>query len=190
MRTVTPRRPKDECVAQPEGESRLVDIVATDLRILLVAINPAPLSSRVGRHFATPTNLFWKLLYAAGLTSRLFEPSDAPLLLAEGIGLTSLVERATRSAAELRRAERRVGATTLARTVDRLKPRAVALLGLTLFPDVFPDAHEPGPGLQGVTLSGSAVFVLPNPSGRNRAYPGLAGKLPWYRELAERFPRL
>jgi TDG/mug DNA glycosylase family protein len=154
-----------------------------------VAINPAPLSLHVGRHFATPTNLFWKLLYAAGLTSRLFEPAEAPLLLGEGIGLTSLVERATRTAAELRRAERRAGATALTRTVARLEPRVVALLGLTLFPDVFPDSREPGPGLKTVTLSGAPVFVLPNPSGRNRAYPGLAGKLPWYRELAERFPR-
>jgi TDG/mug DNA glycosylase family protein len=32
------------------------------------------------------------------------------------------------------------------------------------------------------------VFVLPNPSGRNRAYPGFAAKLHWYRELAEAFP--
>ena len=171
------------------GKSVLTDIVSTDLRILLVAINPAPLSLHVGRHFATPTNLFWKLLYAAGLTSRLFEPYEAPLLLGEGIGLTSLVGRATRTAAELRRAERQAGATALTRTVDRLKPRVVALLGLTLFPDVFPDSREPGPGLKRVTLAGSPVFVLPNPSGRNRAYPGLAGKLPWYRELAERFPR-
>jgi TDG/mug DNA glycosylase family protein len=175
--------------AVPASEPLLADIVSTDLRILLVAINPAPLSSRLGQHFATPTNLFWKLLYASGLTSRLFEPGEAPLLVAEGIGLTSLVERATRTAAELGRAERRVGATVLTRTVERLKPSVVALLGLTLFPDVFPGASEPGPGLKGVTLSGSAVFVLPNPSGRNRAYPGLAGKLPWYRELAERFPR-
>jgi len=40
-----------------------------------------------------------------------------------------------------------------------------------------------------VSLSGAAVFVLPNPSGRNRAYPGFAAKLRWYRELAETFPR-
>jgi TDG/mug DNA glycosylase family protein len=167
----------------------LADIVSSDLRILLVAINPAPLSLHVGRHFATPTNLFWKLLHAAGLTSRPFEPVEAPLLPGEGIGLTSLVERATRTAAELRRAERQAGAAALTRTVDRLRPQVVALLGLTLFPDVFPDSHERGPGLKAVTLAGSPVFVLPNPSGRNRAYPGLAGKLPWYRDLAERFPR-
>jgi TDG/mug DNA glycosylase family protein len=171
----------------PKG--RLDDIVAPGLRILLVAINPAPLSLGVGQHFATPTNAFWKLLHASGLTSRLFRPDEAPDLLSEGIGLTSLVSRATREASELTREERRAGALALSRRVERLKPRAVALLGLTLFPFVCPDEEEPGPGLKRATLSGSAIFVLPNPSGRNRAYPGFAGKLPWYKALAATFPR-
>ena len=168
---------------------RLGDIVAKDLRILLVAINPAPLSLFAGQHFATPRNPFWDLLYAAGLTTRRLQPGEAPHLLSGGIGLTSMVHRATRTAAELSRTELRAGAASLARLVTRLRPRAVALLGLTLFPIVFPDAHEPGPGLKLVSLSGAAVFVLPNPSGRNRAYPGFAAKLRWYRELAETFQR-
>lgn len=168
---------------------RLGDIVATDLRILLVAINPAPSSLFAGQHFANPRNPFWDLLYAAGLTTDRLQPQEAPRLLCSGIGLTSMVRRATRTAAELDRTELRAGATALARRVDRLRPRAVALLGLTLFPVIFPDAHEPGPGLKLVRLSGAAVFVLPNPSGRNRAYPGFDAKLRWYRELAETFPR-
>jgi TDG/mug DNA glycosylase family protein len=170
---------------------RLDDILALDLRILFVAINPAPLSLDVGHHFATPTNAFWKLLHASGVTSRLFRPDEAPLLPSEGIGLTSLVARATREAAELTTAEKRAGAVVLRRTVATWRPRAVALLGVTLFPVVFPDATDeaPGAGAKRVTLEGAKVFVLPNPSGRNRAYPGVVGKLPWYRELAEAVPR-
>jgi double-stranded uracil-DNA glycosylase len=38
-------------------------------------------------------------------------------------------------------------------------------------------------------MSGAAVFVVPNPSGRNRAYPGFAAKLRWDKELAETFGR-
>ncbi|HEY3668688.1 MAG TPA: mismatch-specific DNA-glycosylase [Polyangiaceae bacterium] len=167
---------------------RLGDIVARDLRVLLVAINPPPASVLLGHHFATPRNPFWDLMHASGLTPRRFQPSEAPQLLALGIGLTSLVARATREAAELERAELRAGATALAKRVARLRPRAVALLGLTLFPFVCPEAREPGPGLKMIRLSGAAVFVLPNPSGRNRAYPGFAAKLRWYRELAEAFP--
>src|ERR1700755_1744997 len=136
---------------------RLDDILAPDLRILLVAINPAPLSLGVGQHFATPTNAFWNPIHAPGLTSRLFRPDEAPDLLSEGIGLTSLVSRATRAAAELTRAEQRAGALTRTRTVERWKPRVVARLGLTLFPVVCPDADEPGPGLKRARLAGSAI---------------------------------
>jgi hypothetical protein len=55
---------------------------------------------------------------------------------------------------------------------------------LTLLPFVLRDAAEPGPGQKRGTFAGATVFVLPNPSGRNRAYRGFAGKLPWYEKLA------
>ena len=164
--------------------ARLEDILAPDLRILLVAINPAPASLSAQEHFATPTNSFWKLLAASGLTDRLFRPSEASLLPTQGIGLTSLVPRATRAASELTIAERRAGAIVLTKTVAQWKPDVVALLGLTLFPVIFPTADEPGPGVKRQSFGEARVFVLPNPSGRNRAYPGFAGKLPWYVKLA------
>ena len=105
---------------------RLGDIVAKDLRILLVAITPPPASVLLGHHFATPRNPFWDLMHASGLTPTRFQPSEARQLLSLGIGLTSLVARATREAAELERAELRAGAKALAERVERLRPRAVA----------------------------------------------------------------
>jgi double-stranded uracil-DNA glycosylase len=66
-----------------------------------------------------------------------------------------------------------------------LRPKVVALLGLTLYPVFFPTGSERGPGLKTSTLSGSRVFVLPNPSGLNRAYPGFAKKLIWFSALSE-----
>jgi hypothetical protein len=56
---------------------------------------------------------------------------------------------------------------------------------LTLYPIFFPAGTERGPGLKTDTLSCSRVFVLPNPSGLNRAYPGFDKKLIWYRALAK-----
>lgn len=162
----------------------LEDIVARDLRVLFVAINPATASAERGQHFATPTNLFWRLLHGAGLTTRLYTPGEAELLPALGLGLVSLVDRPTRAASELRADELRAGARHLAIKVRRWRPRTVAILGLTLLPHVLPEAREPGPGLKRATIAGARVFVLPNPSGRNRSYPGLAGKMRWYRELA------
>jgi double-stranded uracil-DNA glycosylase len=167
-----------------ETLNRLDDILALDLDILLVAINPATPSATSGHHFATPTNAFWRLLHASGLTTRLYLPAEAGRLLEDGIGLVSLVDRPTKMASEVRRDELRAGARRLATKVERWRPRTLALLGLTLLPYVLLDADEPGPGLKRATFGGAAVFVVPNPSGRNRAYPGLAGKLPWYQELA------
>ena len=59
----------------------------------------------------------------------------------------------------------------------------MALLGLTLYRIVVPGGGEPGPGLKATPLAGARLFVLPNPSGRNRAYPGFAKKLAWFRRL-------
>ncbi len=87
-------------------------------------------------------------------------------------------------AAEVSRAELRAGVARLEKTVKRWKPRTVALLGVTLLPYVLPGSDEPGPGAKRTAFAGARVFVLPNPSGRNRAFPGFVGKLPWYRELA------
>jgi double-stranded uracil-DNA glycosylase len=165
--------------------NRLEDILATDLRILLVAINPPPLAAGSGQPFATPTNAFWRLLHASGLTVRLYRPSEARLLLEDGIGLVSLVDRPTQLASDLKPAELRAGARRLAEKVERWRPRTVALLGLTLLPFVLPDADEPGPGRKCVKFANATVFVLPNPSGRNRSYPGFEGKLPWYQKLAQ-----
>jgi double-stranded uracil-DNA glycosylase len=162
----------------------LSDVVAPKLRILLVAINPATGSASAGQHFATKRNPFWRLLHEAGLTPRQLAPQEAGELIEHGLGLVSLVQRPTRAAAELTRAELRAGAAALTQTVARLRPRTIALLGLTLFPYVFPGADERGPGEKRVRLAGARVFVLPNPSGRNRAYPGFAAKLVWYRALA------
>jgi len=163
---------------------RLPDILAADLDVLIVAINPSVRSADAGYSFASKGNPFWRLLHESGLTPVLLKPEEGARLPEFGIGLVSGVRRATRTAAELTRAEQRQGAKRVARVVAELRPRYVALLGLTLYPIFFPAGPERGPGLKTDTVSGSRVFVVPNPSGLNRAYPGFDKKLVWYRALA------
>jgi TDG/mug DNA glycosylase family protein len=163
----------------------LSEILAPKLKVLIVAINPSVHSARAGHSFASKGNPFWRLLHESGLTPILLRPEDERRLLEFGIGLASSARRATRTAVELTRAERQVGARRIQRVVAELHPRVVALLGLTLYPIFFPTGSERGPGLKTSTLSGSSVFVLPNPSGLNRAYPGFDKKLIWFRALAE-----
>jgi len=162
----------------------LPDIIAADLEVLIVAINPSVRSAEAGYSFASKGNPFWRLLHESGLTRVLLKPEEGARLPEFGVGLVSGVQRATRTAAELTRAEQRLGAERVARLAQELRPRYLALLGLTLYPIFFPTGSERGPGLKTSRVGGSRVFVLPNPSGLNRAYPGFEKKLIWFRELA------
>lgn len=128
-------------------------------------------------------------MHESGLTRELLGPESEQRLLEFGLGLVSGVQRATRVAAELSISEQRLGAERVTRLVGRFAPRYVALLGLTLYPVFFRSGRERGPGLKTDTLADTPVFVLPNPSGRNRAYPGFARKLIWYRALADTLGR-
>lgn len=152
--------------------------------MLLVAINPSTRSAALAAPFSSPGNPFWRLLHASGLTPVELAPSQAYRLVESGIGLTSTVRRATPGIADLTAAELRAGTDDVRAVVRTIAPGTVALLGLTLYPYFFPGAPSRGPGAKTVRLEGAHVFVLPNPSGRNRAYPGFAAKLEWYSALA------
>lgn len=163
----------------------LTDILASELDVLIVAINPSGHSAEAGHSFASKGNPFWRLLHESGLTRELLKPEEEARLPEFGVGLASGVQRATRTAAELTRAEQRLGAQRIVDLVTELRPRYVALLGLTLYPIFFPNGSERGPGLKTSAIASAGVFVLPNPSGLNRAYAGFDKKLVWFRALAE-----
>ena len=58
-------------------------------------------------------------------------------LLARGIGISNLVRRATARADELTAAELREGADLLVALVERVRPRVVAVLGVTAYRTAF-----------------------------------------------------
>ncbi len=165
------------------GELR--DVLAPGLRVLFVGINPSLESARVGHHFAGPGNPFWRLLHAAGFTPELLRPSDDRRLPEFGFGITNLCPRATRTAAELTRREYERGVGELVRKVEATRPTTVALVGVTLARIVLPGSAEAGPGPRLSSFAGERVFVLPNPSGRNAAFPSFESKLVWFVRLRE-----
>ncbi|MGZ8611889.1 MAG: mismatch-specific DNA-glycosylase, partial [Actinomycetota bacterium] len=77
------------------------DVLAPDLDVVFVGINPGLWSGAVGHHFARPGNRFWKALHGSGFTDRLLSPSEEAELLGSGVGLTNLVTRATATAEEI-----------------------------------------------------------------------------------------
>jgi double-stranded uracil-DNA glycosylase len=158
------------------------DVLAPGLRIVFVGINPGRVSAAARAHFANPRNDFWRLLHAARLTSRLYEPHEQFALLDEGIGVTNAAYRTTPGSGDLRRADFAGSAERLERLAAELKPGWLAFVGKEAYRGVF--AVRPELGLQDAQLGGTKLFVLPSTSPANAAVPW-DERLRWFRRLAE-----
>ena len=152
-------------------------------RILFVGINPSLRSAEVGHHFAGPGNPFWRLLHAARLVEEPLTYADDVTLPARRLALTNICARPTRAASELGPEEFTAGRGALARLIARLEPDIVAFVGVTVHRAFFGPRAAPGAGPKTERIGRARVFVLPNPSGLNAAYPGFADKVVWFRRL-------
>ncbi|MFF3906031.1 G/U mismatch-specific DNA glycosylase [Streptomyces sp. NPDC001848] len=129
-------------------------------------INPGLMTAATGHHFARPGNRFWPVLHLSGFTPRLLQPSEQTELLAYGLGITNVVARATARADELTADEYREGGRILRAKVERLRPKWLAVVGVTAYRAAFED-RSAGVGPQERTIGSSRVWVPPNPSGLN-----------------------
>jgi TDG/mug DNA glycosylase family protein len=163
--------------------SDVPDVLAPDLRIVFVGINPGRVSAEAHAHFANPRNDFWRLLHAARLTSRLYEPAEQFALLEEGIGVTNAAYRTTPGSGDLRRADFTGSAERLERIARELRPRWLGFVGKEAYRGTF--CTRPELGLQRQTLGDTKLFVLPSTSPANAAVPW-DERLRWFSELAGR----
>ena len=161
-------KPTPDELTAAEGRT-VPDVIARDLSVLFCGVNPGLLSAAVGHHFARPGNRFWKALQLSGFTDRLLAPEEGRELLRSGLGITNLVDRATRSADQLTRADLREGSERLARKVVRWHPRCIAVLGMGAYRSAF-DRPAARIGLQPEDLGTAKVWLLPNPSGLQARY--------------------
>jgi TDG/mug DNA glycosylase family protein len=161
----------------------LTDVISTSLNVVFCGINPGMRSAAVGIHFANRSNRFWRVLHLAGFTDRQLEPEEARLLLDYGCGITSAVARPTVSAADLTRADYIAALPVFQRKIARHRPRYLAFLGKPAC-SVFLNERDLSWGLQTATFGGSSVWVLPNPSGLNRAF-NIQKLTAAYKELSE-----
>jgi TDG/mug DNA glycosylase family protein len=87
--------------------------------------------------------------------------------------MTNLIPRPTPGIDTLRPEEYAAGVRRLRRQVRRWRPPVVAFVGVTVYRAVFRLRGARPPvalGLRAERLEDAAVFVLPNPSGRNANY--------------------
>jgi double-stranded uracil-DNA glycosylase len=186
MTRARPRGPsRDELVAA--ADRRVDPVVAADLRVLFCGINPGLWTAWAGHHFARPGNRFWPTLHRSGFTPRRFDPAEQAQLLDLGLGITNVVDRATATAAELSRAELAAGGRHLTEFVRQWRPAYLAVLGVTAYRSAFAEPKATV-GPQSRAIGGTAVWVLPNPSGLNAHWTptGLAQVFAGFRDEVER----
>src|SRR5690348_17233424 len=168
---------------QDATPSEVPDVLAPGLRIVFVGINPGRVSAAAAAHFANPRNDFWRLLHAARLTSRLYEPREQFSLLDEGIGVTNAAYRTTPGSGDLRRGDFAGSAERLERVALELRPGWLAFVGKEAYRGAFGRRAELG--LQEPGLGETRLFVLPSTSPANAAVPW-GERLRWFQELAGR----
>lgn len=131
-----------------EEPSSLPDIPPKPGGVLVIGINPAPVSVAAGHYYQGRLGRrLWSRLGRLGLLQDAIPGMEDEAFTRAGNGLTDLVKRPTRRAAELTTDELREGVEDLKKKITQWKP------GLILFPFkkvaevVFGDKNlQPGPG--------------------------------------------
>lgn len=153
-------------------DATVPELVGDDCRLLFVGINPGLWTAAAQTHFCHPSNRFYPALRRAGLidweidTSTGMTDDQRTDFVARGMGIANIVERATIRASELSPTELREGAIAVRSTVSRVKPRVVAIAGVTAFRTAF-QRPKASLGVQQEPIGGSELWVVPNPSGLN-----------------------
>lgn len=150
------------------------------LSCVFCGINPGRVSAAAAAHFANPRNDFWRLLYAAGFTARLYSPQEQSELLELGYGLTNAAYRTTRGSSDLRRRDFAGSAERLERLAHELRPAWIGFVGKEAYRGAFNE--RPELGVQERVLGPTRVFVLPSTSRANAAVPW-EERLRWFRAL-------
>jgi TDG/mug DNA glycosylase family protein len=143
------------------GEPTLRDIPPRPGRVLLVGINPAPVSVAAGHYYQGQLGQrLWRRLERLGLLVDPVPGQEDEAFADTGHGLTDLVKRPTRSASEITKDELEAGVEILKSKIQAWRP------GLVLFAFKQParvllgSSVKPGPG---PPLEGISTFLLTGP---------------------------
>lgn len=147
----------------------LPDLMSAQLAVVFCGINPGLMAAATGHHFIGPTNRFWRVIHLAGFTPDEIRPEDDARILHYHYGLTTVVSRPTASADQLAPEEFASAAAEFRRKIELYAPRFVAFLGKAAYA-ALSGRRDVAWGRQADLMGGAVVWVLPNPSGRNRSF--------------------
>jgi double-stranded uracil-DNA glycosylase len=141
------------------------DHLKQNLDIVFIGFNPSLKSGETGHHFSNPSNRFWKILYGANLTPRLYTTEEDHGLLKLGLGLTNIVERPTKEAAEITKEEYEEGRKILKEKLEKYKPKVACYVGKGVYQE-FSRKRKISWGFQDESVvPGVRDFVAPSSSG-------------------------
>jgi TDG/mug DNA glycosylase family protein len=145
------------------------DILAKDLDVIFCGLNPASSAAAAGYNFSNRSNRFWRVLHLANFTDVRLQPQDERRLLEYGCGITAIVRRPTRRAAEVSPEEFRQARRGFEAKMRQYAPHSIAFLGKRAF-SIMIGQPEISWGRQQMNFAGTMTWVLPNPSGLNRSF--------------------
>jgi TDG/mug DNA glycosylase family protein len=147
----------------------LPDIIVERLAVVFCGINPAMTAAAAGHHFSVRSNRFWRVIHLAGFTPEEILPENDRTILQYGYGLTAVVDQPTARADQLSTQDFIAVAAHFEQKIAFYAPRFVGFLGKAAY-SALSGQREIAWGYQPVRFGNAAVWVLPNPSGRNRAF--------------------
>lgn len=145
----------------------LPDVLQPGLALVFCGTAAGRRSAAEGAYYAHPGNLFWRALFEARLTPRLFRPAEFAGLPALGIGLTDLAKHHSGNDSELPRDAFDVPG--LFARIERYAPRLLAFTSKHGARAALGHAI-PVYGEQPECIATTRVFVLPSPSGQARGH--------------------
>lgn len=144
------------------------DVLGKNLVVVFCGLNPST-EAATGHNFGSPSNRFWRAVHQAGFTPHRIAAFDDRTLLRFGCGITAAVARGTRRAAEVAPSEFVREAAAFERKIAHYGPRVIAFLGKAAYA-AMSGRQSLDWGRQTETFGGATVWILPNPSGLNRAF--------------------
>lgn len=155
---------KATCPFPRTSDHVLPDLLQPGLAVVFCGTAAGARSAREGAYYAHPGNLFWRTLFATGLTPRQLAPAEFPLINGFGIGLTDLAKFHYGNDDQLPRDAFDVDA--LKQRIARVGPRVLAFTSKHAGRAALGGKIDYG--LQATTWGATRLFVLPSPSGQAR----------------------